>query len=180
MAMLEVKDLEVYYGMIQAIKGISFDGKIITAFVFDTVVESYYNISSPTSERNILFIIKTFLCVSTGCFVRAFPIETCCIRFVYKLSRSRNKFIYFIAVNGISGSKRSFSGRFTTFHRNIDTDFIDTGNSNITSEGCFCSLIVVLFFMILLYLRFYIRLFRLNVQQTSYAGFTANQCVTSV
>ena len=25
MAMLEVKDLQVYYGMIQAIKGISFD-----------------------------------------------------------------------------------------------------------------------------------------------------------
>ena len=107
------------------------------------MVESYYDISSPTSKRNILFIIKTFLCVSTGCFVRAFPIETCCIRFVYELSRSRNKFIYFIAVNGISGSKRSFSGRFTTFHRNIDTDFIDTGNSNITSEGCFCYLIIV-------------------------------------
>ncbi len=32
MAMLEVKDLEVYYGMIQAIKGISFDvnqGKLL-------------------------------------------------------------------------------------------------------------------------------------------------------
>ena len=27
MAMLEVKDLEVYYGMIQAIKGISFEGR---------------------------------------------------------------------------------------------------------------------------------------------------------
>ncbi len=27
MAMLEVKDLEVYYGVIQAIKGISFDVK---------------------------------------------------------------------------------------------------------------------------------------------------------
>ena len=27
MAMLEIRDLEVYYGMIQAIKGISFDVK---------------------------------------------------------------------------------------------------------------------------------------------------------
>ena len=38
---------------------------------------------------------------------------------------------------------RSFSGRFTTFHRNIDTDFIDTGDRNITGEHCFCILIVV-------------------------------------
>lgn len=55
-------------------------------------------------EKHIVHY-QDVLCVSTGCFVRAFPIETCCIRFVYKLSRSRNKFIYFIAVNGISGSK---------------------------------------------------------------------------
>ena len=34
MAMLEIKDLEVYYGMIQAIKGISFEvneGEVIRA-----------------------------------------------------------------------------------------------------------------------------------------------------
>ncbi len=36
MAMLEVKDLEVYYGMIQAIKGISFEvnqGEVIALIV---------------------------------------------------------------------------------------------------------------------------------------------------
>ena len=37
MAMLEVKDLEVYYGMIQALKGISFqvnEGEVIDLFFF--------------------------------------------------------------------------------------------------------------------------------------------------
>ena len=42
MAMLEVKDLEVYYGMIQAIKGISFE-----------VNHTSYNYrSSSVKERN--------------------------------------------------------------------------------------------------------------------------------
>ena len=37
MAMLEVKDLEVYYGMIQAIKGISFEvnqGEVVALISF--------------------------------------------------------------------------------------------------------------------------------------------------
>ena len=44
MAMLEVKDLEVYYGMIQAIKGISFEvnqGEVIAPV-------SYTHLTLPT------------------------------------------------------------------------------------------------------------------------------------
>ena len=45
MAMLEVRDLEVYYGVIQAIKGISFDvnqGEIVA------LILSLIHISEPT------------------------------------------------------------------------------------------------------------------------------------
>ena len=54
MAMLEVKDLEVYYGMIQAIKGISFEvnqGEVIALigangfFFNDTAPTKIYTLS---------------------------------------------------------------------------------------------------------------------------------------
>ena len=108
------------------------------------MVESYYDISAPTAERNVFLIIEAFLGISTSGFMCTFSVESCRIRFVYELSGSRNKFVYLITVNGISGSKRSFLGCFATFHRNIDTDFIYAGGRNIPGKnGCLRILIIV-------------------------------------
>ena len=59
MAMLEVKDLEVYYGMIQAIKGISFEvnqGEVVALIGANgagkTIHTSYNYRSSSVKERN--------------------------------------------------------------------------------------------------------------------------------
>ena len=49
MAMLEIRDLEVYYGVIQAIKGISFDvneGEVIATVETDKITN---NLESPAS-----------------------------------------------------------------------------------------------------------------------------------
>ena len=59
MAMLEVKDLEVYYGMIQAIKGISFEvnqGEVVALIGANgagkTTTLPYNYRSSSVKERN--------------------------------------------------------------------------------------------------------------------------------
>ena len=58
MAMLEVKDLEVYYGMIQAIKGISFEvnkGEVI-ALIGARIVKQL--ISLPIYAAATYFLLK--------------------------------------------------------------------------------------------------------------------------
>lgn len=99
------------------------------------MVKADYDISAPTAERDVFFIIEAFLGISTSGFVCVFSVESCCIRFVYELSGSRDKFMYLIAVNGISGSKCFFFSGFTTFYRNIDTDFIYAGYRNIPGKN---------------------------------------------
>ena len=59
MAMLEVKDLEVYYGMIQAIKGVSFEvnkGEVIALIGANgtgktTILHTVTGLLSPSSSR---------------------------------------------------------------------------------------------------------------------------------
>ena len=57
MAMLEVKDLEVYYGMIQAIKGISFEvnqGEVIARSRKDN--NTSYNYRTSFSKERFCYV----------------------------------------------------------------------------------------------------------------------------
>ena len=56
MAMLEIKDLEVYYGVIQAIKGISFEvgeGEVI-ALIGDDDASYYIRIDCPQERHGYI------------------------------------------------------------------------------------------------------------------------------
>ena len=54
MAMLEVKDLEVYYGMIQAIKGISFE--VNQGEVIALIGATSYNYRTSFSKERFCYV----------------------------------------------------------------------------------------------------------------------------
>ena len=94
MAMLEVKDLEVYYGVIQAIKGISFtvnEGEVIALIGANgagktTTLQTITGMLSP-KKGSILFEGER----GWGCVLNSYCFETYGIRISSRIGK-RNRF----------------------------------------------------------------------------------------